>query len=182
MVRRDLRGITAGMRESKANGGHAEPSDLRSIQIVHALISDDVRVEVYRSFIEDGKAPGPEAIARKLEASVDDVLGALRELAADDVIAFRPGTEELWLAHPFCAGEAPFEVRAGTRTWDAICIWDALGILALLEADGHVFTRCPDCLEAMTVTVDGGRVVPIPGSVVHFGIPARRWYEDVGYT
>jgi hypothetical protein len=144
--------------------------------------TNDVRVELYRSFVEECRAPEPAEMATALGMPLEQVRASLRELAGQDVIAFRPGTEDVWLAHPFCATDAPFKVNAGTRRWDAICVWDALGILALTEADGSVETSCPDCKEPLLLSVAEGRVERPDGSVVHFGVPARRWYEDVGFT
>jgi len=141
-----------------------------------------VRVELYRSFVERCRAPSADELARVLDMSQEEVRASLRELAEQDVIAFRPGTEELWLAHPFCATEAPFRVTAGSREWDAICIWDALGILALVEADGEVRTSCPDCRGPLDLDVVDGRLRVPSEAIVHFGVPARQWYEDVGYT
>jgi hypothetical protein len=146
------------------------------------VTSNTVRVGLYRSFVEQCRAPTPTELARNLDLSVEEVRSSLRELAEQDVIAFRPGTEELWLAHPFCATEAPFRVTAGSKQWDAICIWDALGILALVEADGHVQTSCPDCREPLELDVVDDRLSAPSDAVVHFGVPARRWYEDVGHT
>src|SRR5688500_3743362 len=95
-----------------------------------------VRVAVYRSFIDASRAPEPEDVADQLGCTLDDVTAALRELHEQDVIVLRPGTASIWLAHPFCDSDAPFEVAAQDQTWDAICIWDALGILSLLKSDG----------------------------------------------
>lgn len=145
-------------------------------------MANDVRVEIYRSFVEDCRAPSRAEIAARLDTSEDDVAAGLAELARTDVIAFGPGTEDLWLAHPFCATDAPFEVTAGARLWKSICVWDALGILALVGADGSVETDCPDCGERLRIEVSAGEVVAPRGTVVHFGVPARGWYEDVGYT
>ncbi len=140
-----------------------------------------MRVEIYRSFKEEGRAPVPGEIARHLGAEVGDVESALRELHADDVIALVPGTHLVWLAHPFSALDSAFRVTARGREWDAICVWDALGVLALLGCDGSVSTLCPDCGESLVLDVAGGEIVP-SDFVVHFGVPANRWYEDVGYT
>ena len=145
-------------------------------------VANDVRVAIYEGFIEHGRAPTNEEIGRHLGLRLDEVRGGLNELAASDVIAFHPGTEDLWLAHPFCATDGPFTVAAGSRRWDAICIWDALGILVILGTDGEVTTACPDCREPLTVSVVGGAVSGPDDHVVHFGVPARSWYEDVGYT
>lgn len=145
-------------------------------------VTNEVRVEVYRGFVDDCKAPSRAEIATRLGIAEDEVGAGLRELADQDIIAFAPGSEDLWLAHPFCATDAPFEVTSGERRWKSICVWDALGILALVEADGSVGTSCPDCDEDLRIEVAGGRVTAPEGTVVHFGVPADRWYEDVGYT
>jgi Alkylmercury lyase/Winged helix-turn-helix DNA-binding len=145
------------------------------------MATNDVRVEIYRSFIEDGRAPTSLEIADRLGVSSGDVDRALEDLARDGVIALMPGTHLVWLAHPFSASDALFRVTAGAESWDSMCIWDALGILAMLERDGTVHARCPDCAEPLEVQIDGGR----PSStemMVHFGVPASRWYEDIGHT
>ena len=124
----------------------------------------------------------PVDLAADSDVPLEEVEAALHELAAQDVIALIPGTSFVWLAHPFSAAAAPFRVTAGERSWDAICIWDALGILALVESDGHVTSRCPDCSAGLTVHVRGGEATAGEPYVAHYGIPANRWYEDVGYT
>lgn len=143
---------------------------------------DDVRVAIYRSFVETGRPPMPADLAAGSSVPVSDVEAALRDLAAQDVIALVPGTSFVWLAHPFSAAAAPYRVTADGRTWDAICIWDALGILALVECDGRVEARCPDCNDQLAVEVRAGDTVAPEPYVAHYGVPAGRWYEDVGYT
>ena len=145
------------------------------------MSTNDVRVEIYRGFGEEGRAPGLSDIAARLSITETEVEAALRELDAADVIALKPGTTRIWLAHPFSNERAPFKVRSGGRTWDAICVWDALGVLALLERDGDVSTKCPDCEEELVVSVNDDQVSPSE-CVVHFGVPASRWYEDIAHT
>ena len=146
------------------------------------MTTNDVRVEVYRAFVEEGRAPQMKDVSARLRLPLQLVTESLRELADDHVIAFVPGTEDLWLAHPFCANPAPFEVSDGRRSWDAICIWDALGILAVMDSDGRVATICPDCRQPIQVSVVDGIVKASADALVHFGVPARRWYEDVGHA
>ena len=124
----------------------------------------------------------PADLAAATARPLEEVEEALRDLADQDVIALVPGTSYVWLAHPFSAAAAPFRVVSGDRTWDAICIWDALGVLALVGRDGRVDTRCPDCAGEISVEVRDGNVVGSEQYVAHFGVPASRWYEDVGYT
>jgi hypothetical protein len=92
-------------------------------------------------------------MADRLGMSLHDVRSALRDLAESDVIAFVPDTKDLWQVHPFCAKPASFKVAVDERKWDAICVWDALGILALLESDGTVSTTCPDCAEPIVLEI-----------------------------
>ncbi|HEY7875702.1 MAG TPA: organomercurial lyase [Actinomycetota bacterium] len=142
--------------------------------------ANDVRVRIYESFVQRARPPMPEEIAFDLGLEPSDVHGAL-VLAAQNVIVLVPGTHFVWLAHPFSGLAAPFQVLSDDKTWDAICIWDALGILALTGRDGRVTTLCPDCGENLTLDVGGGDLRP-NAHLVHFGVPAARWYEDVAYT
>ena len=147
----------------------------------HVHVSqDDVRVELYRWFIEEGRAPSPCELSISLSLPLSDVRDALEGLNRDDVIVLDEASREIWLAHPFSARKEPFQVRSANGKWDAICIWDALGILAMTASDGEVTTACPDCAEPVVVRVKDGEI-GLDG-VIHFGVPARRWYEDIGYT
>lgn len=144
--------------------------------------SNQVRVAIYRGFVESGRPPMPLELAAAAGVSLAEVEAAIHELARQDVVALIPGTSFVWLAHPFSAAAAPFRAIAGDLTWDAICIWDALGILALVGSDGRVETLCPDCGDALVVEVRKGEAVAPEGVLAHYGVPASRWYEDVGYT
>src|ERR687895_276293 len=57
------------------------------------------------------------------------------------------------------------------------CIWDALGVVAMLGGTGTVTTWCPDCHEQMSVTVAENRLASGEG-VVHFAVPAAHWWDD----
>jgi hypothetical protein len=85
------------------------------------------------------------------------------------------------MAEPFSAVPTSFLVRSGKTQWWGNCIWDALGILALLGVDGEVSTACPNSGQALRVTVVGNALVESAG-VVHFAVPARDWWRDIGFT
>ena len=146
------------------------------------MLVDDVRVVIYRSFLDRGRPPMPQELVGTLGASMENVEAALEQLDADDVIALLPGTHFVWLAHPFSALAAPFVTRTDRGSWDAICVWDALGILSLLDDDGEVQTLCPDCGEPLLLEVRDGVINAPPDAVVHYGVPARKWYEDLAHT
>jgi len=142
---------------------------------------NDVRVEIYRHFAEIGSAPTHVDIAHELDLEPAEVEGSYRRLADDHVIVLAPGSPYIWMANPFSAVPTPFAVQSGDQRWWGNCIWDALGILALVGRDGEVRTSCPDCGEALTVSVADGRV-PHDHRVVHYSIPAARWWDDIGLT
>ena len=141
----------------------------------------DVRVAVYRSFLDRGRAPAPAEIGDVLGMPQAEVEAALHRLAADHLLVLAPGTPYVWMANPFSALPTAYRVDAGGREWFGNCIWDALGILALLDSDGIVTTRCADCGDALTVAVED-REVRDPTGVVHYAIPASRWWDDIGFN
>ena len=67
-----------------------------------------VRAEIYRSFVEDARPPRKPEIADRLGLDVAAVDVAYAALAREHVIALRPDSDELWLAHPFCRGARAF--------------------------------------------------------------------------
>jgi hypothetical protein len=144
-------------------------------------VSDPVRLEVYRFFLEQGRPPVPPEIAEALgvdQASVED---SLRRLAKEHVLVLAPGTPYIWMASPLSAIPTPFQVRAAGRTWFGNCIWDALGVVAMLGGSGTVGTWCPDCQDRLAVRIEDGRVAAAEG-VVHFAVPAAKWWADIGFN
>ncbi len=145
-----------------------------------------VRLEVYRQFIESGSCPARAAVAQSLNRSLQDVTGALGELAKTHVLVLQPETGEILMANPLSAVPTPFlvvtEQPQGPRQWYGNCIWDALGVISMLQVDGKVVTSCGCCGEEMTVTVTGKKATPQPDGIVHFALPARRWWDDIVFT
>jgi hypothetical protein len=86
------------------------------------------------------------------------------------------------MLHPFSAVPTPHRVVSAGRSWYANCAWDALGIPAALHADGDVESACADCGEPVRLTVRDGELVGGADLLVHFVVPARRWWDDIGFT
>jgi Alkylmercury lyase len=140
-----------------------------------------VRMHLYRHFADQGRPPTYDQVSEALGEEPEAVADAFRRLAEGRVIVLEPGTLDVWMANPFCARPTSFRVEAGDRWWWGTCAWDAAGILAMLGVDGVVRTACPDCDEQLELGVEDGRPLPIE-AVAHFAVPARRWWEDIGFT
>ena len=146
-----------------------------------AALDRQVRVFVFRQAADTGRVPKPDAIAAALGRPQHEVEDAIRRLAAARVWFLAPGTANIWAANPFSAVPANFRVRASGRTYWGVCIWDALGIPAALHVDATVVARCGDCDEEIVLEVRDGALVRGEG-VVHFAVPAKRWWENIAFT
>ena len=56
-----------------------------------------------------------------------------------------------------------------------------LGVVMIVNERTTIHTQCTDCAAPMRLTGDPS-VEPNEKAVVHFLVPARRWYEDIGFT
>jgi len=140
-----------------------------------------VRVEVYRFFVEQGRAPVPAELAASLGMAQADVEESLYRLADDHALVLAPGTPYIWMANPLSAMPTPYCIEAAGRTWFGNCIWDALGVVAMLGGDGTVRTWCADCAQQQVVDVAGNALVGGDG-VVHYAVPAAHWWDDIGFN
>jgi hypothetical protein len=86
-----------------------------------------VRTAVYASLRDEAVAPSVARVAADLGAPRKDVAAALHRLADLHCLVLVPGTESIWMAHPF----------SGIET-----VWDGLALLALL-GDGVLATHSP---------------------------------------
>jgi len=140
-----------------------------------------VRQAVYDGYITAGRTLQAGEIAQRLDIGEPAVRAALRRLADAHSLVLQPSSGEVLMANPFSAVPTAFAVSSQGRAWWGNCIWDGLGVLAMVAADGSVTTACPDCGEAMTVTVERGRLSGGQG-VAHFAVPARSWWQDIVFT
>ncbi len=140
-----------------------------------------VRLYVYGRFLEEARPPTVEETAAALQATGAAVTLAYERLARNRVLVLEADGRDIRMAMPFSAVETAFEVRAIEQRWYANCAWDALGIPAMLNCDARIVTRCGDCGEPVTLAVMDGEVVG-DTEVVHFAVPAVRWWEDIVFT
>jgi hypothetical protein len=140
-----------------------------------------VRAAVYDGTISAGAPPSADDLANRLGLTRENVQESLERLAAAKALVLQRESREILMANPFSAVPTPFAVYANDRLYYGNCIWDALGIAAMLHADARVVSSCGCCSEAMQLSVKGASLLPIE-AVIHFAIPASRWWNDIVYN
>jgi alkylmercury lyase len=153
------------------------------VQANEALSSFDraVRLLIYRQTIQTGRIPLAAETARRLRRSVPEIRGAHRRLAHRHALVLQENSNEILRAAPFWAVPTAFAVEVGKRSYWASCIWDALGIPAMLQKDARILTGCGCCDLPLVLQVRNGALARAHG-VIHFAVPARRWYDNIVFT
>lgn len=142
----------------------------------------DVRCHVYFSVVANGRPPTTAETAEAFGRNEPEIADTYRRLHDAHALVLHPETIEIWMANPFCFTPTPHRVTAGGRTWTGTCAWDALGIAGALHADGHIDSACACCGEAIELEVRAGALVEGEDLLVHIVVPARRWWDDIGFT
>lgn len=145
------------------------------------MLDSNVRVHIMHQAAATGRVPQSRDIADALGKPEPEIHDALGRLATGKVLILAPNDGRIWAAAPFCAVPSSFRVKSKDVTYSAICIWDALGIAATLHHDATINAVCGDCGEPMTLEVKDNTLVRSEG-VIHFGVPARNWWDNIGYT
>jgi hypothetical protein len=98
----------------------------------------------------------------------------LRALAERHVVVLRDDGRIL-MAHPFAAHREGTRVVSGDREWWGNCPWDAFGIVAALGLEDATVDD-----HGLEIRVRGGRAQG--EAVFHVAVPARAWWDDIGFT
>ena len=142
----------------------------------------DVRRHVYFSVVANGKPPTAAETAAAFGIGEDEVAESYRRLHGAHALVLFPETSDVWMANPFCFAPTPHRVTAVGRAWNGTCAWDALGIPGALHGDGEIASECACCREPLALRVENGELVEGADLLVHFLVPARRWWDDIGFT
>jgi len=145
-----------------------------------------VRAFIYDRLISGGGMPIAAEVARRLGLSLKEVRACFGRMKGGHVLVLQEGDLEILMANPFSAVPTPFLVEAGGRSWWGNCIWDAMGIAAMVREDARITTGCGDCNDAMVLAIHDGALhleggEPAEG-IVHFSVPARRWWDNIKFT
>jgi hypothetical protein len=148
-----------------------------------AALDFEVRRHIYDELIKRKAMPSATQLAEGMGLPVDEVRDSFKRMKEAHVLVLQEGDGEILMANPFSAVPTPFIVRAGERSWWGNCIWDAMGIAAMVRKDAIITTGCGDCNDAMEVRIEGGSVsVTGDEGIVHFSVPAARWWDNIKFT
>lgn len=140
-----------------------------------------LRAAVYEEIINTGLVPESATLGRVFGVGAAEVRAALASLRIGKTILVHPVTGEIWMAGPFSASETAYRVVSAGRAWWANCAWDMFGVPMITGEPAEIQTHCGDCGERMRIAADPGRS-PNDDAIVHFLVPARHWYDDIGFT
>ena len=141
----------------------------------------DVRLFVFKHFVENERPPSVAETAQALGLSLAAAAAAYDRLAAGRVIVLEPGTHHIRMANPLSAVQTAFPVAVGGKRYYGNCIWDALGVVAMLGGGGTIDASCGCCAESMPIEIADFELRPID-ALVHFGVPAIHWWDDIVFT
>ena len=148
-----------------------------------ATLDLQVRTFIYDRLISGGKMPTSADIATHIGISRDDVQASFLRMKDGHVLVLQHGDQEILMANPFSAVPTPFLVEIGTHSWWGNCIWDALGIAAMVKANARITTSCGDCNDAMVLLVENGSLRLEQGEgIIHFSVPAKHWWDNIKFT
>jgi len=141
-----------------------------------------IKLTVYRTIAETGRAPDAAEVAAASGFSEADVRSSFARLHARRLLVPEPDDpSRIRMAPPFSGISTAFPVDAMGKRYYANCVWDAYGIPAALHADAVIPASDALTGEPSTLEVRGGQPVLLP-YLAHFAVPAARWWEDIVYT
>ena len=140
-----------------------------------------VRGHVYDFVMRDGLPPTIAVTSSALSRSPDEVRDSFQRLADGHILVLQKGSGEILMANPFSAVPTPFLVKSGGHSYYGNCIWDAMGIPAMLKQDATIEASCGCCSTAIDLNVTNGSLGHARG-IAHFAIPAAHWWDDIVFN
>ena len=140
-----------------------------------------VRYHIYDSCMERGQPPLIDELSAILNVSKEQIGDALANLAEARILVLQKDSGEILMANPFSAVPTSFLVETQKFSCYGNCIWDSLGIAAMLHQDVRIRTSCADCGRALEIKIIQG-MVQAHEALIHFAIPAHHWWDDIVFT
>ncbi len=141
-----------------------------------------IKLNIYETIAKTTKTPTSAEVAKALDASIEAVEAAFARLHKKRLLVPEPGNlSQIRMAPPFSGIETPFLVKVRDKSYYANCVWDALGIPAALHDNAVVEASDGYSGEPINLEVKNGKPVQ-QECVIHFAVPAARWWDDIVYT
>ena len=141
-----------------------------------------VKLNIYETIALTTQAPTSAVVAKALSTSSEEVEAAFERLYKKRLLVPEPGDpSRIRMAPPFSGVETPFRVKVQETFYYANCVWDALGIAAVLQADAIIEASDGQSGEPMRLELRNGQPVP-EACVIHFAVSAAQWWDDIIYT
>lgn len=141
----------------------------------------EVRRYVYDQTMKTGSSPTVAETAEALSTLSDEVQASFHRLADARMLVLQRDTGEILMANPFSNVPTPFLAQVDGQTYYGNCIWDVMGIPAMLKRDAVIHTSCGDCGTSMNLRIVNGALEPAIG-IAHFAVPAAQWWNDIVFN
>jgi len=141
-----------------------------------------VKLNIYEMMARTTRMPTSIDVGLGIGSSMADVEQAFQRLYEKRLLVLEPGSSShIRMAPPFSGIETQHRVKIEDKVYFANCAWDAFGIAAALKRDADIKSNCPDCGEPLTFHIRTGKPLP-QECIIHFAVPAARWWNDIVYT
>ncbi len=144
-----------------------------------------VKTTVYRFVADHATMPTVEQVTTRARLPRSEVLAAYAHLAANRLLVLEPDGETLRMASPFSGNETQHRVEANCKEYHANCAWDSMGIVAALDTDATIHSRCELTGEPLTIEAPDGSptgLAELSEWRFHTPVEAAHWWDDIRYT
>lgn len=140
-----------------------------------------IRYHINRFIFDNGFAPCVGELVKLTQTDTKKVELGLKALSDNNALVLHPKSFDIWVAHPFALFPTLFWVKSAGKQWWGNCAWCSFGIATLINADAEIFTKLQGQQEPLTIHIKDNKVVE-EDFVVHFPIPASKFWDNVIYT
>ena len=136
---------------------------------------------IYEEIFANGTPPTSGRIGAQFGVDAREAREALAALKIGKTILVHPKSGEVWMAGPFASSPTSYQVSVQGKQWWGNCAWDMLGVAAMVGLPATVHGSCEQSGDEFSLTIKSLDQV-MPDWIVHLLVPARQWYDDVGFT
>ena len=143
----------------------------------------EIRKFIYDQFRDTSHPPLAQHIVDRFGIPRPEVVAVLRALEEERQLTLVPGTDRIFMAHPFSALITPFRARLRSgREYFINCSFDTLALHVMLGGEAMtVSSFCHRTGTQIEMYLEGGAVRwrQPEATVIYLGLPAARWWENI---